>query len=621
MGWLSAASMFLPIKGIGTSVTKGAVSGAEKSAIKNLQGTADSLFIREDIDHAGHRFPTYSIGESKEKIAFQGHKEDLSALIPLGVNIVPTTPEGILTQALKINPNDKNLRSMLNNIKNKKYGAEEYDLLDSMAASYHFNPKGEYDFRSPDNTSGFATLLSSLAGNKDAKNIVDNNKISLYKSIEDSNNASKSESRGYYNESDYLYTQADPSTVPVIRSVSYPVTRNKDGSVDFQSAGTHRLGQEDEVPRASIHTTLEAIVRSVFGGTWSPSETKVVSRLSDMLKANGNPYNLGPTDTWWMKNIGDPLKFPDASIIRPFTDELKYSEELLKRGLIKPGEEAPIMFNDLSSKEILHLSKPSYSDADRLSLLKIAPDYVDASRRAEMQLGLAGKENAFLDEFALQAAKKQLGIKTDYRVIDGNAINSQERMNEIQSLGLSLGLTKGNTLHKGTPPKQLEERFGDSTLHGIGHGYYSSYRLHETDTIEAMRMAVANGAFKTDIVDIKRSMGDGDAAGGYIDFDYINKIKAATGGLIKNKTSLAKYKLPSYEVGSPYIPEDQIAQLHKGERVLTAQENKNFSSSGPVTNNITINGADKDPKQIAQEVMLQLERMQSKNNKTNLVGR
>jgi len=91
-------------------------------------------------------------------------------------------------------------------------------------------------------------------------------------------------------------------------------------------------------------------------------------------------------------------------------------------------------------------------------------------------------------------------------------------------------------------------------------------------------------------------------------------VKKAKGGMVN-------YKLPSYEVGSPYIPEDQIAQLHKGERVLTAQENKNFSSTGPVTNNITINGADKDPKQIAQEVMLQLERMQSKNNKTNLVGR
>jgi TP901 family phage tail tape measure protein len=102
---------------------------------------------------------------------------------------------------------------------------------------------------------------------------------------------------------------------------------------------------------------------------------------------------------------------------------------------------------------------------------------------------------------------------------------------------------------------------------------------------------------------------------GFSDLSFKERINGyAKGGMVN-------YRLPSYEVGSPYIPEDQIAQLHKGERVLTAQENKNFSSPGPVTNNITINGADKDPKQIAQEVMLQLERMQSKNNKTNLVGR
>ena len=83
---------------------------------------------------------------------------------------------------------------------------------------------------------------------------------------------------------------------------------------------------------------------------------------------------------------------------------------------------------------------------------------------------------------------------------------------------------------------------------------------------------------------------------------------------------MVNYQLPSYDVGSPYIPEDQIAQLHKGERVLTAQENKNFSASGPITNNITINGADKNAKQIAREVMVELERAQKKNNKTNMVS-
>jgi TP901 family phage tail tape measure protein len=121
-------------------------------------------------------------------------------------------------------------------------------------------------------------------------------------------------------------------------------------------------------------------------------------------------------------------------------------------------------------------------------------------------------------------------------------------------------------------------------------------------------------ALKTDLYHRSLVTGQEQMIQRFIDAGLIKPKNFANGGL-------ANYKLPSYEVGSPYIPQDQIAQLHKGERVLTAEQNKNFSSAGPITNNITINGADKDPKQIAQEVMLQLERMQSKNNKTNLVGR
>ena len=83
---------------------------------------------------------------------------------------------------------------------------------------------------------------------------------------------------------------------------------------------------------------------------------------------------------------------------------------------------------------------------------------------------------------------------------------------------------------------------------------------------------------------------------------------------------LANYRLPSYEVGSPYIPQDQIAQLHKGERVLTAEENKNFTASGPITNIININGSDLNKKEIAAAVMVELDRVQKKNNKTNTVN-
>jgi TP901 family phage tail tape measure protein len=97
--------------------------------------------------------------------------------------------------------------------------------------------------------------------------------------------------------------------------------------------------------------------------------------------------------------------------------------------------------------------------------------------------------------------------------------------------------------------------------------------------------------------------------------------KMANGGMVRNKISGANYKLPSYDVGIGYVPEDQIAQLHKGERVLTAEENKNFTTSGDITNNIYINGSDLNKKEIAEAVMVELDRAQKKNNKTNMVNK
>ena len=92
-------------------------------------------------------------------------------------------------------------------------------------------------------------------------------------------------------------------------------------------------------------------------------------------------------------------------------------------------------------------------------------------------------------------------------------------------------------------------------------------------------------------------------------------------GLINQKAISARYDLPSFATGIDYLPNDMIAQLHQGERVLTKEENKTYSSSAPTTNIININGSDLNKKEIAQAVMVELDRAKNKNNKTNMVGR
>lgn len=38
--------------------------------------------------------------------------------------------------------------------------------------------------------------------------------------------------------------------------------------------------------------------------------------------------------------------------------------------------------------------------------------------------------------------------------------------------------------------------------------------------------------------------------------------------------------IPSFDVGTPYVPRDTLAMVHKGERILTADENRDFMKGG-----------------------------------------
>jgi TP901 family phage tail tape measure protein len=87
----------------------------------------------------------------------------------------------------------------------------------------------------------------------------------------------------------------------------------------------------------------------------------------------------------------------------------------------------------------------------------------------------------------------------------------------------------------------------------------------------------------------------------------------ANGGMINTP----KYSMPSFAVGTPNVPYDMIAKIHKGEAIIPANMN-NGTMGG--TFNITINAQNANAKEVAMEVQRILNQRVGMNGSLSKVG-
>ena len=98
-------------------------------------------------------------------------------------------------------------------------------------------------------------------------------------------------------------------------------------------------------------------------------------------------------------------------------------------------------------------------------------------------------------------------------------------------------------------------------------------------------------------------------------FDW-NAPRLAGGGYV-NPSYSSNMSLPKFETGIKNVPYDMPAFLHQGERVLTKEENKNYSSNNPISATFNITGSNSN--EIVDKVMVELNKLANKNNKGNKV--
>ena len=295
----------------------------------------------------------FGVRKKKAPIVFEGPEQDFSSLAS-AAKIVKPTPEGILQEALssKTFPSMQKarLQSMLNNFENNKIGKKETEFLDNMWASV--GERGD--------TEGLALLVKSLSGDKGASSVINNRRSAMIQAVK--NNRANSANRNLaVNEN---YDTLDPKNTTAIHSTEYPIQFDKDGNIVLRAAGEYR----DDYARSTLHFSLKEPVKDIpIFGEWNPLNQKIITSLDSLNKKNGLPDTVAVEDTYFARSPGQDLKIPNAAVVTPVQNAAQYQAELLKRGLIKPGDEVPRIAVDKARKEILHIASNDPAEMGRIT--------------------------------------------------------------------------------------------------------------------------------------------------------------------------------------------------------------------------------------------------------------
>ena len=628
---------------LGTAAKLGATIRANKAA--SAGKSVDSIFSKESIQAGEDTYQAFTIGKDKTRFTFKGAEEsgsgrsaeisdsDLSALTAVdnSLFVVPTTPQGLIEAALKLKPGNKDLLDLLNNFKNKSYGPAETELLDLMTASSYINKENQ--LASTIDTDGLALVIAHLAGNKAATSALKIKKTIIDDILAKEKSGASANYPGIRHEG-----PLEPNQVPVIHSTSHALEYDASGNIVMRPAGYYRVGEgqlprgagtlegaDAPVPRSTIHTTLYGSVADHMYSQWSPANKKIISTLEGMIGANGKPYSMNPTDTWWSRSPGESLVFPKGTtaVISPFTDEIAYAKELIKRGVIKDGDTPPIVAKDPNTNEILHLSKQNYSSeqlqeiADMMYsqgqklVVKDGKLMTELKSFGETQLLEMGSPNEYIDRLAIQLAKEKLAIQGGPVHISGHSLSSSWADEHVKAIASDMNVPF--LQHQGSSPQFAEFPGGFQTQIRERGGYDYS----DPVTIDSLRYLALHGHYPTPKTS-KAEVYDEDgfpitrgATGGYIKGGKI-KIPGYAGGAYVNPTYLANMSIPKFHDGINNVPADMLAQLQKNEAVIPANmnpfnPNANNATMGGATFNITnnINGFDGDINQLSRMVTQQ----------------
>lgn len=104
----------------------------------------------------------------------------------------------------------------------------------------------------------------------------------------------------------------------LVHATKYLPRRNKKGDFFIPTTG---MATDFDIPRSTVHFTLNHIVTGHMYGNWDAQPYIVVMPYMDVVAKNGNPAEIALVDTWFSPNPDAGIVLPQGTrIVRPAKD-------------------------------------------------------------------------------------------------------------------------------------------------------------------------------------------------------------------------------------------------------------------------------------------------------------
>ncbi|MBR2341869.1 MAG: hypothetical protein IKA73_00160 [Alphaproteobacteria bacterium] len=263
---------------------------------------------------------------------------------------------------------------------------------------------------------------------------------------------------------------ADMKNWFLVHATKYLPRRNKNGDWFIP---TTAMATDFEVPRSTIHFTLNHIVTGHMYGNWDEQPYIVVMPYMDVVAKNGKPAEIALVDTWFSPNPDAGIVLPQgARIVRPVKDlpdgqlVAVRGNEVVYKSIDFTDEEERLILSKLDAGKRARydsLSNGDFTDMD----IKIAVNNMGAvgkklyegakDKKAFLRGLFANDREAVLGQFvrdiAFEVCIRDMGGRVWHDVWDGSEL--AEAVQHV-ALGQKIDATAANKGHSSSLEAEIE---------------------------------------------------------------------------------------------------------------------------------------------------------------------